>query len=330
MVRKYSVFLSILFFTLSNWSGLFAQSVVDQLGSSSATAGGQDLAIEKIEKISQSKRVFVITNSNSSFDRGDFISLLINSKLVARALVAKTTDTGLSGIKIVKIYSLALWKQLREGRDVQILRGDDSYYKLRKETEKKDLADEGVIKSEEDLFDETTLLEDDLSLEEKTNRVIKQDNVVSATVGTVEGIDNDGSSQRYTQFNIHWAYQLEDNIWGEFSYGQNVIDDFPNPGLQTKMTNLTIRAKYTITAPFFSYIKPYVGYQIIGASSPGAGQEDANNPDLDLEAELQRVEDLKKNTVVFGLTVLKRLVPGWFIRADLGSDLVGIGFGLEF
>ena len=318
------------FFYLCLLSSTSAQNVLDELGDSSPSAQAPDLAVEKVEKISQSKRIFIITNSNSSFDEGDFVSLLLDAKLAARALVAKTTDAGVAGIKITKIYSLALWKRLREKTEVQILRGDDSYYKLRKEQAEKSEEDEGLIKSEEDLFNETSLLEDDLTLDEKGNRIIKQDNIVSATMASVEGIDNDGSSQRYTQFNVHWAYQLEDNIFAEFSYGQNIIDDFPNPGLQTKLTNITLRAKYTISAPFFSYIQPYVGYQILGASSPGAGEEDPDNPGIDLEAELNRLEDLKKSSVVFGITVLKRLVPGWFIRGDLGSDILGAGFGLEF
>ena len=118
-------------------SSTSAQNVLDELGDSSPSAQAPDLAVEKVEKISQSKRIFIITNSNSSFDEGDFVSLLLDAKLAARALVAKTTDAGVAGIKITKIYSLALWKRLREKTEVQILRGDDSYYKLRKEQAKK-------------------------------------------------------------------------------------------------------------------------------------------------------------------------------------------------
>lgn len=330
MMKNFKGLLAFYLITLVFSSSAFSQNVLDDLGGGAAAAAAPDLAVEKVEKISQSKRIFIITNSNSSFDKGDFISLLLDSKLAARALVAKTTESGVAGIKITKIYSLALWKQLRDGLEVQVLRGDDSYYKLKRDEAKKSDENEGIIKSEEDLFNETSLLEDDLSLEENSNRIIKQDNVVSATMASIEGIDNDGSSQRYTQFNVQWAYQLEDNIWAEFSYGQNIIDDFPNPGLQTKMTNITLRAKYTISAPFFSYVQPYIGYQIVGASAPGAGEEDPDNPDIDLDAELNRLEDLKKSNVIFGMTILKRLVPGWFIRGDLGSDIIGVGFGLEF
>lgn len=306
------------------------ESVVDQLSEGTAEELVPSLAVERIEKISQSNRIFVITNSNNSFNKGDFISLLLKSDLAARALVAKTTSGGLAGIKILKIYSLARWKQMKVGRKIQIIRGDDSYYAKKKEKKTAEEEDNAIVKGEEDLFDKTTFLEDDLSLEENVNRIIKQDNIVSLTFGQVEAIDNDGSPQRYSQLNVHWAFQMEDNIWAEASYGQNIIDDFPNPGLQTKLTNLTFKAKYTIKAPFFSFMMPYVGYQIVGASSPGAGTPDVNNPNLDLAAELQLVEDMKRSSVIFGLSVLKRLVPGWFIRGDIGNDILGVGFSLEF
>jgi hypothetical protein len=306
------------------------ESVVDQFSEDANAELAPSLAIEKIEKISSSNRIFVITNSNTSFNKGDYISLLLNSNLAARALVAKTTENGLAGIKILKIYSLKQWKKLRKGTTVQIIRGDDSFYRIAKKKATAEEEDNAIVKGEEDLFDKTTFLEDDLTLEEKNNRIIKQDNVVCLGFGQIESINNDGSPQSYTQLNVSWAYQIEDNIWAEFSYGQNIIVDFPNPGLETKLTNMTIKGKYAIQAPFFSYVMPYVGYQILGASSPGAGTPDVNNPGLDLVAELQLVEDMKRSSVVFGITVLKRLVPGWFIRGDLGNDILSIGFGLEF
>ncbi len=313
------------------FSQVFSQeSIVDEVTSKKNEELAPSLAIEKIEKISPSSKIFIITNTNSSFNKGDYISLLYNANLAARALVAKTTGDGLAGIKILKIYSLKLWSRMRKGTKIQIIRGDDSFYRLQKEKANEEENQDSLIKDDEDLFNKTTFLEDDLSLEEASNRIIKQDNVISLTLGQVESIDNDGSPQKYSQMNIQWSYQVEDNIWAELSYGQNLIDDFPNTSLQTKLTNLTIKGKYTIKAPFFSYIQPYAGYQIIGASSPGAGTPDIEEPNLDLEAELKLIEDSKKNSIIFGLSVLKRLVPGWFIRADIGTDILGIGFGLEF
>ncbi len=91
------------------------------------------------------------------------------------------------------------------------------------------------------------------------------------------------------------------------------------------------KLKYTFNAPFYSYIMPYVGYQVIQVDSPGAGVDDGTGiPQETLDNEILAVDDLKKSTVIFGVTVLKRIVPGWFIRADLGSDILNGGLTLEF
>ena len=52
--------------------------------------------------------------------------------------------------------------------------------------------------------------------------------------------------------------------------------------------------------------------------------------DEQIELENEQVEALNKNQVVAGVTILKRLVPGWFARADIGTDALNIGFSLEF
>lgn len=79
---------------------------------------------------------------------------------------------------------------------------------------------------------------------------------------------------------------------------------------------------------------PYVGYQIIQAQSPGAGVYDGVSTPAptqeELDQELNGVNDLKKSSLIFGVTVLKRIVPGWFIRLDMGSDLLNAGLALEF
>jgi hypothetical protein len=297
-----------------------------------------NLVNETIKVISPSQKIFILTNKNQSFSKGDFISLLILNKLVCRALVAKTNDDKLSGIKIVKIYNLELWKQLYVGKEVLVLKGDDSYY-INKEKKPeneplKDKKDESKLQSDEDLFNSTSLSgnDDDLSLEENIKRLIKPDNLLSFNVGLIQAQDIDGSSKKYTQLNGAWAYQLSDNVWGEAALGTNTITDYPSTGLDTRLTNITLRAKYTFNAPMYSYLQPYVGYQTMLASSPGAGVDPGDNSRtaLELEQELQLVSDLKKNTVIFGVTILKRIVPGWFIRADLGSDIMNGGLSIEF
>jgi hypothetical protein len=294
-----------------------------------------NLVSETVKVISPSKKIFILTNDNKTFSKGDFISLLLGNKLVCRALVAKTNENQLSGIKIVKIYNVNLWKQMAPGKEVLVLKGDDSYYSNLEKAPKDDaekIKKDLKVQDEEDLFNSTTLNDDDLSLEESSKRLIKTDNLISAGVGMISGKDVDGSTKRYTHLNASWGYQISDNIWGELGAGTNTITDYPSTGIDARMVNITGKVKYTFNAPFYSYIMPYVGYQVITVDSPGAGVQDANNPKLDseLQKEIEMVDDLKKSSVIFGVTVLKRIVPGWFIRADLGSDIISGGMTLEF
>lgn len=301
-----------------------------------STEQAPNLVSETIKVISPSKKIFILTNDNQSYSKGDFISLLLTNKLVCRALVAKTTDQKLSGIKIIKIYNLALWKQLNVGKEVLVLKGDDSYYTNKeKAPDKKDekKKDDSKLQTDEDLYNSTSLGdEDDLSMDENSKRLIKPDNLVSVNVGLLQGKDIDGASKRYTHFNGAWAYQLTDNVWGEAGVGTNTIRDFPDTSLDTRLINITVKGKYTFSAPFYSYIQPYVGYQTILANSPSAGVDpgDGSRTQAQLDQEIQMVDELKKSNIIFGVTILKRIVPGWFIRADLGSDIINGGLTLEF
>lgn len=305
---------------------IYSQTVIEQLDSYDDNSANTSLADERIEKISLSKRVFILTNNQRSFDKGDFISLISesNQELICRALVAKTKDAE-AGIKLLKIYNVDLWNSLKNGSSVKVLRGDDSYYK-----KKDDEVADSKIKDEDDLYNDTAILEDDLDLESNKKRVIKTDNLVSLAIGKIAGRNNDGSSQRYTQLNVFWAYQIQDNIYLEAGLGQSLINDYPNPGLDTKITNIAVRAKYTFLGPMFSYIQPYVGFQSIQADSPGAGAEGNNFTDVQRQAELDSVEALNKRGIIVGVTALKRLVPGWFFRLNLGTDLLSAGFSFEF
>ena len=318
-----------------------AQNVLDDIEEEDRldTAGSTDVApnlvSETIKVIAPSKKIFILTNDNKTFSKGDFISLLLGNKLVCRALVAKTNEDLLSGIKIVKIYNVNLWKQLNTGKEVLVLKGDDSYYtnieKTPKEAAEK-AKSTSKVQDEDDLFNSTTLNDDDLSLEETSKRLIKTDNLISAGVGLIAGKDIDGASKRYTHVNGSWGYQISDNIWAELGLGTNTITDYPSTGLDSRMVNITTKIKYTFNAPFYSYIMPYVGYQVIRADSPGAGVDNGTGEQTpeDLENEITAVDDLKKSTVIFGATILKRVVPGWFIRADLGTDILSGGLTLEF
>ena len=101
--------------------------------------------------------------------------------------------------------------------------------------------------------------------------------------------------------------RIEDNIWVEGSYGQSLITDFPGTGIDTKLVNMIVRAKYTIKAPFYSYVQPYLGWQITKADSPSAGVGDNVSP-TQANTEFDLLDKLEKNNFIFGVTVLKRLV----------------------
>lgn len=336
-MMKLPIFFTLLFSLAI--SAAYAQNVLDDIEEDERVDTGRasevapNLVSETIKIIAPSKKIFILTNDNKSFSKGDFITLLLTNKLVCRALVAKTTEEGLSGIKILKIYNVNLWKQLAPGKEVLVLKGDDSYYtnleKAPKETPEK-AKEDLKIQDEEDLFNSTTLNDDDLSLEESSKRLIKPDNLLSAGIGLISGKDVDGASKRYTHFNASWGYQVSDNIWAELGAGTNTITDYPSLGQDTRLVNLTGKLKYTFNAPFYSYVMPYVGYQVINVDAPGAGVNDGIKTQAELDEEVRLTDDLKKSTVIFGVTILKRIVPGWFIRADLGSDIINGGLTLEF
>ncbi len=337
----FKTFLISVFFTLSlmTTSIVFGQNVLDDIEEEDRVETGRgdnapNLVAEKIKTISPSKKIFIITNDNRSFSKGDFISILLANKLVCRALVAKVNDQQLSGIKIVKIYNLSLWKELAVNKEVLILKGDDSYYTLKESapavSDEEKVKNDSKLQDEDDLYNSTSLDEDDLSLEESNNRMIKTDNLISLGIGMIEAKDIDGSSKRYSHFNGNWGYQIAENIWAELGLGSNTITDYPGSEIDTRLINIMTRLKYTFNAPLYSYVMPYVGYQVIQAQSPGAGEPDGFATTAQLEQEKVLVDDIKKSSLIFGVTVLKRVVPGWFIRADLGTDLIGGGLTLEF
>ena len=330
------VLLRVLLLTVSLFSTFlvcYGQSLIDDLGNQEGEdSTHSNLSNEKIEKIAPSRKIYLITNSNQSFQKGDFISLIFKGTVFARALVAKDID-GISGIKILRTYSPQTASSIRPGHPVQVIRGDDSFF--RKNFVGGAEGEEGLtLQNEEDLFNKTALWEDenDLEMEDKGKSLIKQDNLVSIWFGQIEGTNLQRESTRYGQILASWGYQVGNNIWAEASYGQNVINDYPEIGLDTRLQNFSIKFKYTISTPAHSYIQPYVGYQVVHPESPGAGQQNSASPVApeQLELELQRLELLKKNSPIFGLSMLKRLVPGWFVKFELGSDIMGLGLALEF
>lgn len=315
-----------------------SDNAVENLNSNqeNSTNSNTEIFTEKIQKISPNRKVFILSNNNNQLDKGDFISFILEDNLVCRAIVAKNTEDKQAGIKIMKIYSLKFWNKLHEQKDVQIIRGDDSYYLKSKEKvvkkeddDKKD--SKSLIDSDDDLYNEVSIKDLD-DLEENSKRAIKPDNIFGIAYGQILGVDASDASKYYPHYLAHWAFQFADNIWAEAVYGQTTISDFPNGGLDTKVTNYIGRIKYTFNAPFNSYLFPYAGYQYQNAYSPDAGKQNAEGTatNTELQNETKLVDKLGKNQMVVGVTILKRLVPGWFVKGNLGTDIMDIGFSLEF
>jgi hypothetical protein len=136
-----------------------------------------------------------------------------------------------------------------------------------------------------------------------------------------------GGTVRTNEFGISWAYQFSDNYFVEGIYGRALLDNFPGDGTQTLVNHLTARLKYNIKGPLYTFFMPYLGFHSYTVSSPDAGK---TNNSVTNEEQLTAIDNLKKSGPVFGITVMRRLVPGWFIKADVGSDILNVGFAIEF
>jgi hypothetical protein len=304
--------------------------------------GKFDLIKEKIIKISKSGRIFLISNDSEGFQQGDFVSFVKDEKLISRALIIKVTKKELA-LKIIKIYSKKLWKSLKVNSNVLILRGDEQIFlnktkinlspddsELNSSENDKSKSDQESILSEEDLFSSTNLSED---VNEKGNRIIKPDNLVAFTYGQIEGINSIESKVSYDFWSGAWGHQILDDTWIEGIYGQSSLKSFPSADLKTTLTSYQVRLKYIFAGPIYSYFSPYVGYQIIKAKSPGAGSQQSGDvliPQEQLDKEKRLLKKIEKSTAVLGISVLKRIVPGWFLKGDIGTDMFNFGISVEF
>lgn len=259
---------------------------------------------------------------------GDFISLALDNNLAARAVVAKTHQ-GQVGIKIIKIYSLTQWGRLHRDKEVQIIKGDDSMFGKKAEVAAVEQTPIGKIKSEDDLYSGDVVVDDEVGVfDDNKNRHIKPDNLVAITGAFFEAaeVESKGGKIRTNEFGISWAYQFADNYFIEGLYGRAMLDSFPIDGAQTLANHLTARLKYNFKGPLYTFFMPYIGYHTYNVSSPDAGKTNMSTA----EEELKAVNALKKSGPVAGVTILRRLVPGWFVKGDIGSDIINLGFAIEF
>lgn len=315
------------FFIFSIGKGL-SQSLLAEYAQNANFPVQERLSKEKILKFSNTKRIIVTTYKNRGFLPGDYVTILLKDKHIARAVAAKTTEDSRAGIKIIKVYNLELWNALKAGNEVQILRGDDSFYVNQTSGDPNDPADQEIsrISSEDDLYNDSTYLEEDLEIEGNKKRKIKTDNIFTFGLGFIGTVDLEGNSTTDQTFGFSYMYQMADNIWVEGAYNFATLDGFPTTEVSSSLTTLTFNIRYVFELPFYSYALPYLGYRIMSVSAPEAEVDDTVPAD-DQTRLLDEVEDTGP---VIGITILKRLVPGWFGRLDLGTDHVYLGGSFEF
>ena len=303
----------------------FSIGILDEISQNTTVS---DLITENILAISPSKRIFLISNENRTFTKGDYISLVFNSELTARALVAKTSQEG-AGIKILKIYKWQKWQQLAKGIPVQIIRGDDSYFKNMNK-KKEELSEDELpkISSDDDLYNSTEILGEDLEENNKSSN-IRQDNLLGVSYGVypVKGSTEDLS---LNIFSVNYDYQIGVNFWLSASFGIGTLQKYPTVDLNTNLTALSIRGQYLYKIPFHSYIAPYIGFNYQMASSPKAGSDNGTNTQEERDLEISKVDSLTNGQIAFGAKLVRHLAPGWYAMLGVGNDIYQVGVAIEF
>lgn len=327
-IKTFFLLITIIFSLVS--TSISAQEVMDDLTRAKLIEEDNEVSsfpTEVILKIAVSKKIMLLSNTNNSYQEGDYLSLILNKRLMVRVLCAKI-DGQNCGIKLIRIYEDPLWIKAYEGMEVQVLRGDDAQFKI--DQDKPEVAEEpiDVLK---DLYEDDELIDSDsVEITDNKARLLKNDNIIGLSYGLLLGVDNENEPHNYGHWHFQWAYQMADNFWAEVLVGQAIIGQFPNDTLDTQITSMTIRFKYTIKAPFYSFVLPYVGYQSVVPNSPDVGVPYLGSTIEDLNKELDTFDNMKRNHMIFGVTILKRIVPGWFLRVDLGNDFISSGLSLEF
>jgi hypothetical protein len=316
--------LIVILFTLISFDNL-AQDIIEEINEeSTAEYYDSESFNETIKLIGQSQKIYVLTNNSEKMLKGDFVTLSVDQKPCARFVVGKNKEQR-AGLKILRIYSMKCWQKFRVGRLVQVTRGDDSHLFRDKKEENipTELADEEKrIETEEDLYSVSDY--GDLN---EGHRHIKPDNIIGAALSRHQVEDFNGDLFENDKYNMSWAFQFQDNWFFEGVFSSVRLDNFPSKSTQTQLNIYQAKIKYNIKAPLYSFVMPYVGFETTSYSSPDAGNID----DKGIAAkELEVVEQLEYQRIIFGITILRRLVPGWFAKIDAGTDGLAGGFAIEF
>jgi len=265
---------------------------------------------------------------------GDFVSFVKDNQLILRGLVVKTRDDR-SGLKLVKIYDQNLWKSLSTGNDIQMLRGDDSYFLVQIKKEQEALLEVNTANqsnassnsSESLSAEEKMILGSDISLENKSdNRKINANHLLYFTAGNYRSLGTSGESDTYMHYRVGWGFQVFNNWFTDVSYGYTVLKKYPEVDIDTALNTISFKFGYIFQLPIHSFLYAYGGLYNSIATAPGAGE---GVSDAQAELEIQRVRDIEGLGYLGGISFYKRLVPGWTFKVDIDLKNVGVGIMVE-
>lgn len=321
-MKVFFIFLSINFISFNQ--NVFSQSLVEDLESENSQAQAQkvsSLAVnEKIVVTSRSKRIFILSNDSQHFGVGDLATMLIGNNKVVRGIIAKA-QKGKIALKVLKTFSTERRNRLRKNNLVQLIKGDDSIIS----NSPTGNSINNKIQYEDDLYSNKLLI--DLEEKEVVSEKLIEKNLLQFAGGLLRGIGTDFQEESYVHWLLSYSVKVQKKWWLEGVYGYSPAKRFPAEGLGTDVHAVTIKGKYTFDLPFYSFLMPYLGAQIKFANSSGAG-ENVTAEQAEIEEDL--IKEMGGFNLAYGLTFHKRFVPGWFLTANLGSDVMSVGLSIGF
>ncbi len=309
-------------FSCSAWS----QGLVADFSKSGNYQGWQ----EQIKIIAPSRKILILSNKAQILTQGDFITLVYGQSKVIRALVVKTTEDRV-GIKVVKIYDEGLWQQSRVGDSFSIIRGDDSYFSKSSKTEKETSVDSFEFRedAEIDLEDEDFIRKQWGGLSDRGKRNFDGNHLLSFGWGTFQSLNREGDTATYNQWILNWSYQFKTDYFIETGVSTAPLKKFPAVDLNSQIIQLTLTAKMNFKLPAFFFLQPYAGF-VVSKIQHSAGEPDGVSTPAQLNRELELIEDAERIRPAVGVSLYRRLVPGWLARADLGTNTQSLHLTLEF
>lgn len=164
---------------------------------------------------------------------------------------------------------------------------------------------------------------------ENSHKKIANDYLLGPTIGVTSSFDHLGAPKYYMQYGAAFSYQFMDNVWAELFYAHSYLKHFPLVTLNSVLNSIALRVKYTVALPFDSFIMPYIGARYFFLDIPYYYDNFHAAHVRSLEEKAKR-RHLFTDSLIFGATVMKRIIPGLLARADIGFDSLNLGVNVEF